>query len=295
MPIHLLFPLFSSFVFVIAMLIAKQAIDRGARPWTGTFLANIWLAVLFSLIAFLRGKLVPWEAWPGASLTGVCFVFGQLFTFLAFRFGDVSVATPVFGVKILIVAVLSAFAAELQIPVPVWIAALLATAGIILVQVTGSTGRADRRRQALSVLLAFLAALSLSLFDVTLQSWAAAWDKLAYLTAVFVSCAVVSLIFVPWIDRPASLIRLGVHWKLLVATLLMSIQATSMSYVLSTYGDATRVNVVYALRGLWGVILAWGLAKFFANSESKLSARTMQLRLAGASLLTFAVIIAVVS
>ena len=62
LPFHLLFPLFSSILFVFGMMLAKKAIDGGARPWTGTFLANLWLALVWGLIAIVRGSVIPPEA-----------------------------------------------------------------------------------------------------------------------------------------------------------------------------------------------------------------------------------------
>ena len=72
----------------------------------------------------------------------------------------------------------------------------------------------------------------------------------------------------------------------------MAIQAVSMSYSLSTYGDATRINIVYALRGLWGVLLAWMTARWFTANEAFLAPKVMLLRLVGAVLLTVAVVVA---
>ncbi|MCP4509047.1 MAG: hypothetical protein GY826_21955, partial [Fuerstiella sp.] len=67
MPLHLLFPLFSSVVFVLGMMLAKQAIDRGASPWTGTFFANLWLALIWVGVAIVRGEVIPVEAWDNAA------------------------------------------------------------------------------------------------------------------------------------------------------------------------------------------------------------------------------------
>ncbi|HAM24525.1 MAG TPA: hypothetical protein DCM51_03055 [Actinobacteria bacterium] len=106
LPLHLLFPLFSSVVFVFGMLNAKRAISLGASPWTSTVLANFWLAAGWGLCGVLTGQLLPAAGWWQAALVALSFVAGQVFTYFAYQFGDVSVATPVFGVKVIIVAVL---------------------------------------------------------------------------------------------------------------------------------------------------------------------------------------------
>ena len=140
-PNHLLFPLFSSVVFVLGMMLAKQGISRGATPWTGVFFGNLWLALFWAVVAIVRGEIVPITAWGDAAIIGVLFVLGQLFTYLAFQFGDVSVATPIFGVKVLMVATLTSLMAKTNVPAAIWIAGTMASVGIIIVQWSGSAGQ----------------------------------------------------------------------------------------------------------------------------------------------------------
>lgn len=291
MPYHLLFPLFSSIVFVLGMMLAKQAITRGASPWTATFLGNMWIAIAWGLIAIFRQQIVPMEAWPVAALIGLLYVLGQLFTYLAFQHGDVSVAAPIMGVKVLMVATLRSVLAGEAVPMQIWMAAALASTGIALVQ--GSGGHAKTSATRNTVILAALAALCLSFFDVAMQSWATEWDSPSFLSVVFVSTAILSLGFLPWCDRPAKLVKLKAFRWMIAGTVLMCLQAMSMCFVLSTWGDAIRVNIVYALRGLWGVVLAWMLSRWIGGNEGQVPRKVMLLRLCGAALLTAAVFVAI--
>ncbi len=277
------------------MMLVKRATARGASPWTGTFLANLWLGLMWSIPALISGRVVPSDAWLQAAIIGGLFVLGQLFTYLAFQYGDVSVATPIFGVKVLMVAALGAVLAGDHVPVRMWIAAVLATAGVVLVQSTAraaviASGQTDRRR--LTVVMAMVAALALSLFDVLLQKWGPRWNSREFLPVAFAATAGLSCLFLPWVDRPQKLIQIHALPWMLAGTFLMALQAVSMSWALATYGDAARVNIVYALRGLWGVGLAWILSRWFNSSEAFLPPKIMLLRLLGAVLLTAAVIIA---
>ena len=140
LPLHLLFPLFSSVVFVFGMLNAKRAISLGASPWTSTVLANFWLAAGWGLCGVLTGQLLPAAGWWQAALVALSFVAGQVFTYFAYQFGDVSVATPVFGVKVIIVAVLLSGLAGEPISGPVWAGAALATLGVGLIQAGAAAG-----------------------------------------------------------------------------------------------------------------------------------------------------------
>jgi drug/metabolite transporter (DMT)-like permease len=292
-PLHLLYPLFSSVVFVFGMLFSKQAITRGASPWTGTFLVHLWLAVIWLTAGAWSGEWLPVSHWWHAAVFGIGFLLGQLFSYFAFRYGDVSVATPVFGVKVIMVAVIAAVSAGDPIAPQVWLGAVLATIGVMLVQ-SGITlqGHRDRRRAVLTVVLALAGAASLSVFDVGLQVYGRPWGATRYLPVLFGATCGFSACVLPWCDRPRTLHKQRALLPVLAGSLLIATQAVTMSYSLSSFGDATRINIVYALRGLWAVLLAWILARFFGGGEARQSVRVMLSRLLGAVLLTASVVVA---
>ena len=298
MPFHLLFPLLSSILFVLGMMLVKRGIDKGASPWSGTFLANLWLALVWVVIAVVRGRIVPMDAWPDALLIGLLFVLGQVFTYLAFQFGDVSVATPIFGIKVLLVAALVSLSSGEVLPVRIWIAGALATSGVILIQWSGRAAgpptSSSTARRWLTIILALSAATSLTLFDVAMQDRVSGkWNSHDFLPVVFGAAGLMSFAFLPWTDRLIRLRQLGASRWILAGTVLMAMQAMSMTYSLATFGDATRINIVYSLRGLWGVALAWLLGRSLGTAEGSLGRNVMLRRLAGALLLTAAVMIAI--
>lgn len=273
---------------------AKQAIIRGASPWTGTFWGNQWLAIFWIAVAVFRGSLAGSEMWVPAAVIGALFVLGQLLTYLAFQVGDVSVATPVFGIKVIVVATLqSLFSGEL-ISARIWIAGTMATCGVILIQwVDRNSTKLDRRKTVLSIVVAGLAAITLSLFDVSLQAWAQDENTYDFMPVMFGFVGLFSLVLLPRVDSRQHLKATGSFRWMLLATILMAMQAFSMCFSLAEFGDAARINIVYALRGLWGVGLAWAMAKRLQTQEAHLPRIVMLRRLAGAGLLTGAVLIAI--
>jgi len=290
----LLYPLFSSVTFVFGVMLVKQGISRGASPWTPTFVANLWLAIVFGAVGFSQGEMLPISGWWPAAAIGLCFVLGQLFTYLAFQLGDVSVATPVFGVKVLIVAVLMALVTGEIVSAKIWFAAILAASGVALVQSTGlKQSREKRRSISITIGLVMTAALMLSLFDIALQHWGPQYRSTLLLPAMFAAAFVLSLGFLPWVDSVKTLRKQGAFRWILAGTLLMALQAVSMSWSLSRYGDAARINIVYSLRSLWGVLIAWSLARLLGGAEAEHGRRIMLTRLAGAVLLTAAVVLAI--
>ena len=288
---HLLFPLFSSVVFVFGMMFARKAISRGTSAWTGTFYGNLWLGLIWLVVGLCRWDIIPVAEWWHAAIVGLLFFAGQCFTYMVFRYGDVSVATPIFGVKILFVAVLSSSLTGQRISTTVWIAAFVATAGIILVQYGGGAGqRHEKKRVFLTVVTALSAASCMSLFDVCLQRWGVISGALRFLPVMFVSASLFSCVLLPWVDHVPRLKSMHALKPMILATVLMPLQAMGMTIALSQFGDATRVNIVYALRGLWAIVFAWMLAGAFEGGERYASRSAMLRRAAGAVLLTGAVI-----
>jgi len=296
-PWHLLYPLLSSILFVIGALFAKESSVRGANPYTNTATCNFCLALLWTIFAVVRGTFLPPHAWGPAAAIACAFVFGQLCTYLAFQYGDVSLATPIFGVKIILVAIISSFLAESPLPLHIWIAAVLASIAVGVVQAGGGGSAATQVKNSswqtvLTVMLALLASLAFSCFDVGLQHFGRQYGAMSFLTTMFVFMGVVSCALLPWTDRPSHLYRIKAVGPLAMAALFITIQALSISYALGQHGDATRVNIIYSLRGLWSVIIAWMLNRLAINPEGRHSNQTMWFRFTGATLLLICVIVA---
>ncbi|WP_162006735.1 DMT family transporter [Roseimaritima sediminicola] len=322
MPVHLLLPLAASILFVLGLLVIKRVTQSGDSPWMVTLLANLWAALLFSPLWLLGGTLQPPTLLWQPAIVAVLYIMGQVFTFYAVSKGDVSVAAPVLGLKVIMVAVLATVVTSTHLPPLVWLAAGIATVGIALVQwsarrgapgpplAAGSTRAAPPQAGAdpqpsqptasrphhplWTIGFAAASAAAFALFDVLVQTWAPPWGSGRFLPLVFWIVGILSLGFLPFLGPRSTRPRTARRW-LLGGTLLIALQAICMVFALSQFGDATRVNVVYALRGMWSVALAWWIAVRWGGNEAHYGRRVMLTRLAGAVLLTAAVVAAVVS
>jgi len=286
-----LLPFCSSVVVVFGLLNLQRAQNRGASIWTSMIIVSWSSACIFPVLAFFGGTWQPALLWQPA-ITGGLFMMGQLFTFLAIARGDVSIAAPVLGVKVLLVPAASRFVVVEALTTRIWVAAAIAVIGIVCVQFRDAS--IHHTRIMTSVTYALLAACSMTMFDLLIQRWAPGWGAGYFLPLTFAFAATFSLAFLPLADRPARLGELGVTRPLLFGALFMAVQAIGMTLALGFYGDATRVNIVYSLRGLWGVIFTWLFARHVtAPSDSRPSQRVMTMRLIGAVLIGISVIISV--
>ena len=295
-PLHLLLPLLASLLFVCGLLFIKRVSSQGIRPWTVTFAANLWAATLFSAL-WLQGGQIPsaGQLWQPA-LIALLYILGQVFTFAAIEHGDVSVATPVFGAKVIVVALLLSVFYDVALSIVDWIAVGLAAAGIAMVQWNphSKDQPAEARKILLTVLLALMAGTSFATFDVVVQNFAPAWGPGRLIPIAYWMVAVLSLGFLPWV-QPRALKDRKLRASLLSGTLLIALQALCIVYAIAAFGDAARVNVMYSMRGMWGVILAWLVAITWGGNEAKLPKRVMLARFVGASFLTLAVILVLVA
>ena len=103
-----------------------------------------------------------------------------------------------------------------------------------------------------------------------------------------------SLTMIPWVDF--SLLRNPpIRRLLLPGAALIALQAVCITFAVANFGDAARINVVYALRGLWSVLFAWIAAKIWGGAEAELDSVGLLTRLVGAVLLTTAVVLVITS
>jgi drug/metabolite transporter (DMT)-like permease len=276
---------------IFGLLSLKRAQDRGVSTWTSMILTCWASAVVFPGLALLGGTLQPLTLLWQPAIVGCLFIAGQLFTFLAVHRGDVSVAAPVMGIKVLIVPAATPLFVDQPLPGRVWIAAAIAVVGVAFVQARDAT--IERSRILASVGFALLAACSMTLFDLLIQRWAPAWGAGYFLPIAFGSSALLSLLFLPLADRPSVLQENAAVQPLAIGAVLMAVQAIGMTLTIGLFGDATRVNIVYSLRGLWGVVLTWLLAHSAGQAATAAQHRTMALRLTGAILIGASVVISI--
>ena len=280
-------------LFALALVFSKRSQRCGSSTWMVVYTANNWAAVFFSILWFTEPATVPWHLIWQPILVGFLYIAGQSFTFLALERGDVSVAAPVLSSKVVIVAVLVTVLAQEPLPSVVWCAVVISMLGIILAQ---RTDRGDERRGNIlfSVFFAICAATTFSFFDLLVQQWASDFGSSRFLPIVFWVGAILSLGYLPFIDHSRWKLP-GVIVPLMLGTVCIGLQAICIVCALAYFQDAVAINVVYALRALWGVVFAWALARRFQMDEQHISKRTMIMRLIGALLLTVAVIMCVTS
>jgi len=250
---HLVLPLIAAIAFASGSLVFKRAFAEGATLSHAVVLNNVVLGILFLPLMALDPTPIPWDRIHLPCLTAASFVTGHLLNVAALRAGDVSVATPLLGVKVVFVALIARFAFGWPLSTGQLVAAGLTSAGVL---VTGLTdlkpgGRAGRSRPEADGLPLLRAAL------VSLSAPRGAWRWIA------------------------------------LATTLSAIQAVLVAGTIAVWRDAAGVNVVYGTRGLWSLALVWWAGSWFGNAERRDSGPSvLAARAIGAALILSAVVLA---
>src|SRR5262245_48828148 len=216
----LLMPFAASMIYVFGALFLKEATSRGAGLWRTAAVTNWICAALFAGLWFLGGQVPESAPWSQPAVVAGLWVAGQMFAFIALQRGDASVATPVMGIKVVLVAFGVTGLLGEKVPVPIWVAAALCSAGILFLSRGGSGQHAGKTGPA--ILFGALAAAAFALFDVLVQKWSPAWGAGRFLPVMMGFVAVFSTLLLPlgWSDR----IPTGAMRPLLLGALLIGVQ-----------------------------------------------------------------------
>ncbi|MGK0186708.1 MAG: drug/metabolite transporter (DMT)-like permease [Verrucomicrobiales bacterium] len=271
-------------------MIIKRAFDHGAESIPVFHHANYLAAALFSVLIFFETAPIRAELLYQPAIVALTIFLGAWFTFAAIRIGDVSLVTPLLGVKVIAVAATSVLLTGDQVSPRMWIAAGLAAAGIFALSFKDM-----RSKGALlpALGLSLLSAGTFGVSDVLLQKWAADFGPMAFIPIMswfvaFYSIAQGLLIKSPIPKFPAT----SRKW-VWISNFILATQGLMMAIALAFFNDATHVNIVYSSRGLWGIVLVWMFGNMMGLQEARHRPGTMIWRLAGATLVTIAIILAV--
>lgn len=295
----LLIPFLAALFFPVATLALKRAMDLTRDPWGTLALSNI--SVTFAFLPFFlwnpggggEADSVPAIAqavWQPI-LAGGLFVLAQAAAYLSFRVGELTLAVPAQGTKVLMVAGLTVFLLGQRVAWNLWAAALLAAVAIALLQDRHDQGKATRRTLR-TLALALLASAGFAAFDVLVQKWSPAWGGLRFAAWAFLAQGLLSLglLALPG-PRLRGYGRKAWGWLLLGAG-IMALITLGLVLVISLWGQATLVNILFNSRCLTSVVVIWLAGRWFGNREAKAGRRAMLHRLAGSACMLAAVVLA---
>ena len=283
----ILVPLTSAALYAFSSLFLKQGLQLGAGAIRSVFFNNVIMTLCFLPVLAFNHEPVHWEAvgWP--ILTGICFFGGQAFTVWAIKTGDVSVHTPMMGLKVIFVAVFSMILSPDPIPPVLFVSAGITALAVFLL---GQSDRLNYRAVRKAILLTSVACMFFGATDSLVGARAEAFGRIPMLIGMMLTLTVCSLCLIPFVQKPFWSFPKGACWPMVLGSVLVGFQALILNAGLSFLGQATAMNVVYSIRGLFGILLVWFIGAKFGNRErEEVGGRIMRSRFAGALLLMVAI------
>ncbi len=286
--LFLLFPFLSAIVYTFAAMLFKNVLEKGLNIWFLNFMSNLGTFIFVVPLYFWGQKSVTAIPLLPPAIIGGLFVAGQTFSLLALKYGDVSVATPMLGTKVLMVAFFTVILLHLPVPLLLWCAAILTIFALFLLRGNDSNGE---KSFLPTVLFSLLCALCFALSDIYLQKWSPQYgpDNLVFVVFVFVT--ILSLGFFPLFLKNKLNLSKSILIPMTISVLCIGLQTTLMAIALSRFQKATEINIVFSSRGMWSVALAWFLGNLLGNNERMLGKKIFFKRFIGSLLIIVALVL----
>ncbi|MBP83925.1 MAG: hypothetical protein CMO61_08760 [Verrucomicrobiales bacterium] len=290
-PYYLLLPLAAAVIYSLGSVIVKRALKEGVSMDQSFHLTNLAVGLLFLPLLLFENNAIDWSKVWRPLLMGSLFFIGNWLTFLAIKRGDVSLVTPIMGTKVIFVAVALVLLRGVSPSPALWLAALMTPVGILVMSVA-ELKKGQHFLFTVGVTLASAAVFGFC--DVLVNWWAVDFGAMTFLAIG--SIAVAALSFVMWLlqGRPSMNLDPKLAKWAFGGAILIGLQAIAIGMALGFFDDATGVNVVYASRGLWVIILVVVFGAKLGNNEHQERAGAFRWRVIGTVILTAAIVIAVI-
>jgi drug/metabolite transporter (DMT)-like permease len=280
----ILVPLAAALAFPVAALALKRATEIGRDVWGLVLACDLAVALVFLPLLFPLAGPPEGGAWWQPVAAGAVFCIGQIAAFKSFQ-GELSIAIPMQGAKVLLVAFMAWLALGQSLGLKFWGAALLSVAAIHFLNEPGPASGGPRRILATS-LWAGLASIAFAAFDVAMQAWSPRWGTRAFSSYAFASQAFFSLPLLAFPPRRRFRYAPAQWGWVALGTGLLAFITLGLALIIGQSGQAALVNLIFNSRCVASVIFVWIAGKWFGNREAEAGGRrTMARRLEGAALM----------
>lgn len=289
----------AAFIYALSSIGFKAAFHKGASAVQATIISNVIMAVIFQFLWLLPHTTVAWERAYLPIISGLIYFLGQWLAFTALLRGDVSLATPLLGLKVLFVPLCASVIFAASLSTTIWVAAGLCFVGLFFLG-RGKPRHLSRKDRSIAISYSIIAAGLFALNDVIGQHWAPSFGIGPYLALMSGTMAILSFSFLfpawkrqnaapektPWIKgfTPELIIWLS------LSSIILAIQSLMFAWILTDKSNnVTLLNILYSSRSVWSVVLSAALASMIKLPERNLSPMEMAQRLVGSAFILFSI------
>jgi drug/metabolite transporter (DMT)-like permease len=225
----------------------------------------------------------PWAA----VAMGFLFFTGALSGLLSITKGDVSVSTPVMGIKAVLVAVFLSFIFGRALDWSIWAGSVMSVIGLFFMQLRLS---GEHLHVGRTILLASLSAACYAGCDSIFEVFGSGDQMFMFLPVASFLSGVFALSLLPFTSAPITKVPKDSRKWLALGAFLLVLQGYGIAIAIGIFQDAAGANIVYSTRGMWSVVLVAVAGDLFQSKEADISRSLMIRRFIGAAFLTLAVV-----
>lgn len=289
-----LLPLLAAVCYTVSALFIKKALSYGAGSMRTVFLTNWLMLPCFLPLLFLGHTVLDWGYFDTVVYCSFFNTIAMVLVFITIKVGDISLQTPVMGVKVIMVALLALVMGVGTVSKELWIGSGLTVIAIYILSKPDRLNLTHKRTVWLTILLSLLTSFAFAVADLIMAKYAVSFGEMPFILYVMLFTAVFSCVLIPYFEGSLRAIP-RVSWLWIgLGSIAMALECIFYCYAVACYNNPTSVNILYSSRGIWSVVLVWLLGKRLGNTESEQGRGLMLRRLVGSFLLFLAIVIVVV-
>ncbi len=262
-------------LYAAGSLQIKRSLNLGVSNCRAIAITNIAMALWTLPLFFLARGDFELGAWFITILAGVALFIGRIFSVKALEIGDLSIVGPLLGMKTLLVAIFSFVTGQAELTLGLWVAAVIATVGVVLIQ------RGPKQFSKNRLIASYYAGGASVLFagcDILVVE-ARGQLGIGWLSpTLFMTVALLVPLLGKHLPPPE-----GAKKAVYLGSAIMGFQTSLVIFLIGITGQAVLINIVYSSRALWTVVVD----RFYGRGEDV--AAFFKWRLAGAAMLVTAI------
>ncbi len=283
------FPFFAAILYCGSVTLVKSVSQSGTLSGTSMLVMNNLLSgIVFIPAIFFEAEFPSISIIWQPLIASVFCAIGNIATFICAEKGEVSLMTPIMGIKILIVIMLARVILDIELPHTITIAGAMCCVAVFIMGYTKNSLRSPKL--GLTISLAMLACASYAACDIFIQKYAPNFTSNAMLslTSIAMPLSIIPLLpnFVREVkksDRKTLTLGAG-------SAALMILEMYLMFLSISGEVGASLCNILYNTRGLISIVMIYFLGKHFVFLKELSSASAIR-RCIGALMIMLAVFI----
>lgn len=262
-----IFPIAAAALYSLSVILVKLSTDEDRlSPNSILVLTNVSMWLMFLPSIFFEGGIKDISLVWQPVLVGVFFAMGNFSTFLCAHKGEVSLMTPIMGVKILFVLLLSKLLLGMELPASMVLSGVICCAAVFLMGYSKSA--VSSKKEWITFALAMWACTSYAACDVLIQKFSPNFSAMSMLCisnfVLIFSCAPYFGTFIRDVRRAGRrTLTLGFF-----AAMLMVTEALLMFMALTHGVSAPLCNILYNTRGIMTVVFVFIISRHVCGLET---------------------------